>query len=39
MMAMKISSIMNAAGFRERGTVTGGSGEALMEDLLLFSGF
>lgn len=33
-MAMKISSIMNACG-----TVTGGSGEALMEDLLLFSGF
>lgn len=38
-MSMKISSIMNTAGFIERGTVTGVSGDALMEDLLLFGSF
>lgn len=39
MMAMKISLIMNTAGFTERGTVTGVSGDALIEDLLHFGGF
>lgn len=39
MMSMKISSIMNTAGFTERATVTGVSGDAVMEDLLLFGSF
>lgn len=30
---------MNTAGFTERATVTGVSGDALMEDLLLFGSF
>lgn len=34
-MSMKTSSIMNTAGFTQRGGVTGVSVEAVMEDLLI----